>query len=464
MQFLTRIVKSEIAGADGHDSLVESGIVYDSKGNIIATFIRNGDGTIGLALPAGAVISVGGVPVGGGNPFDQDLNTTDAPIFAGLTATDFITALNGVRSDTGPLYLDAPLDDVIFRLTGFAEFLRIVKATGNLQLAAGDLVIPDAKTLRNASNVDLLAAKVPTSRTVNGHALSSDVTVSKSDVGLGSVDNTSDAGKPVSTAQQTALNLKASISAETSGMPTTPGNYPNRSFPVAYTNNSASGHNDLYTVPAGRKAIWIDYLVTNSTVGAIGHNPEIKISGTYYSIGTTVSESAGGLGHNYAPHGSTRFSQTILLNAGESFSVKTDAVGLTIWPNIIEFDDSSPLNRASLSSWSSGDNTLFTVPAGKTIYIGSLAPNSLANLPSIALAGITYFNVSGSTRTMGKINIVPSGGSVGATNQFAGSNSVLNNSGFSKYFHGCLGAGDFISINTDANTAGQFAWINYVLA
>jgi hypothetical protein len=37
------------------------------------------------------------------------------------------------------------------------------------------------------------------------------VTLVKADVGLGSVDNTSDAAKPVSTAQQTALNLKANI-------------------------------------------------------------------------------------------------------------------------------------------------------------------------------------------------------------------------------------------------------------
>ena len=35
----------------------------------------------------------------------------------------------------------------------------------------------------------------------------------KGDVGLGSVDNTSDAGKPVSTAQQTALDLKANQTA-----------------------------------------------------------------------------------------------------------------------------------------------------------------------------------------------------------------------------------------------------------
>ena len=37
--------------------------------------------------------------------------------------------------------------------------------------------------------------------------------VSKSDIGLGNVDNTSDADKPVSTATQTALNAKADTSA-----------------------------------------------------------------------------------------------------------------------------------------------------------------------------------------------------------------------------------------------------------
>lgn len=43
---------------------------------------------------------------------------------------------------------------------------------------------------------------------VNGHTGASVVLV-KGDLGLGSVDNTPDTGKPVSTAQQTALNLKA---------------------------------------------------------------------------------------------------------------------------------------------------------------------------------------------------------------------------------------------------------------
>lgn len=57
--------------------------------------------------------------------------------------------------------------------------------------------------------VPALADKVPTSRTVNGHALTGDVVVTKTDVGLGSVDNTSDADKPVSSVVQTALNTKA---------------------------------------------------------------------------------------------------------------------------------------------------------------------------------------------------------------------------------------------------------------
>ena len=39
-----------------------------------------------------------------------------------------------------------------------------------------------------------------------------DVTLSRSDVGLSNVDNTSDVNKPISTATQSALNLKASKS------------------------------------------------------------------------------------------------------------------------------------------------------------------------------------------------------------------------------------------------------------
>ena len=64
---------------------------------------------------------------------------------------------------------------------------------------------------------------VPTSRTVNGKALTENITLAATDVGLGNVDNTSDANKPISTATQAALNLKAPLdSPALTGTPTVP--------------------------------------------------------------------------------------------------------------------------------------------------------------------------------------------------------------------------------------------------
>ena len=76
------------------------------------------------------------------------------------------------------------------------------------------VITPDAVTVAQSQVTGLttdLAGKVPTTRTVNGHALTGDVTVTKADLGLGSVDNTSDADKPISTATQAALDAKVSI-------------------------------------------------------------------------------------------------------------------------------------------------------------------------------------------------------------------------------------------------------------
>lgn len=69
----------------------------------------------------------------------------------------------------------------------------------------------NAETVYRVGDVNLTPANigaVPTSTTVNGHALTGDITISKSDVGLGNVNNTSDLNKPISTATQTALDTK----------------------------------------------------------------------------------------------------------------------------------------------------------------------------------------------------------------------------------------------------------------
>ena len=82
----------------------------------------------------------------------------------------------------------------------------------------GDALVTEAAA-RAAADQSLEDRKVPKTTTVNGHALSGNVTVTKSDVGLGNVDNTSDVNKPVSTAQQAAIDeLKSAFVSDVYGI------------------------------------------------------------------------------------------------------------------------------------------------------------------------------------------------------------------------------------------------------
>ena len=84
--------------------------------------------------------------------------------------------------------------------------------------SAASAGVATAKALEAANSADSAAASaaIAASAPVTSVAgKTGDVTLGKSDVGLGNVDNTSDAGKPVSTATQTALNAKASLSGAT---------------------------------------------------------------------------------------------------------------------------------------------------------------------------------------------------------------------------------------------------------
>lgn len=73
------------------------------------------------------------------------------------------------------------------------------------------------------SNDDILQRKAGAWTNRTPAQVKTDLVLVKGDVGLGNVDNTSDANKPVSTAQQTALDLKANLaSPNLTGTPTAP--------------------------------------------------------------------------------------------------------------------------------------------------------------------------------------------------------------------------------------------------
>lgn len=93
------------------------------------------------------------------------------------------------------------------QVNGHALTSNVTVTKGDVGLGNADNTADANKPISTATQT-ALDGKVAVTRTVNGHALSADVTVTKGDVGLGNVDNTSDASKPISTATQTALDGK----------------------------------------------------------------------------------------------------------------------------------------------------------------------------------------------------------------------------------------------------------------
>lgn len=107
---------------------------------------------------------------------------------------------------------------------------NVTKADANalIAAAASDVNAAIAAKLDASTAASTYVAKTVT---VNGHALSGDVSVTATDVGLGNVSNTSDAAKPVSTATQTALDLKANLVSPVFNSPT-----------IGISGTSASSH------------------------------------------------------------------------------------------------------------------------------------------------------------------------------------------------------------------------------
>jgi hypothetical protein len=102
-------------------------------------------------------------------------------------AGTYLTSANIVQTITNGVTTNAPSEDAVF-----------------------DALAGKQATLVSGTNI----------KTIEGQSLvgSGNIDLSKSDVGLGNVDNTSDANKPISTATQTALNAKqATLTLTTTG-------------------------------------------------------------------------------------------------------------------------------------------------------------------------------------------------------------------------------------------------------
>lgn len=188
------------------------------------------DGVIRLedvadATPAPSIVtyllaSELGQPGGPAGPLDGDglVPTAQLPIAGGSQPADAdLTAIAG---------LSPANDDVIQRIAGAWTNRTPSQLKTSLVLTKGDVGLgnvdntTDAGKPVSAATQAALDLKAPlASPTFTGTVAG----ISKTMVGLGSVDNTADTAKPVSTAQQAALDLKAPLASPTfTGTLTTP--------------------------------------------------------------------------------------------------------------------------------------------------------------------------------------------------------------------------------------------------
>lgn len=227
---------------------------------------------------------------------------------------------------------------------------------------------------------------------------------------------------------------------------------PGMTYPQAYVagNSGGSGNQDIYTCPTGKRALCYGISMFNTTVGNINVFSEIYVSGTYYQLEglSVLSGSANTSAFTVFP---------IVLEAGERLALNTNATGATLFGNVVEFDNTAILKTYKVLSLSAGDNTIYTVPAGKSAIV--LDAYCALNI-NVGTKAFGYFNGSGGSRTLNAF-IVQSGGSTGTTNKIINSTVVTNGAVLSNNFTFCsMQAGDFFVVNTDAGTATQTCWIN----
>lgn len=137
---------------------------------------------------------------------------------ATLTVTGNATIVGtNTGDDNGPSGDYVPTTRTI---NGHALSADIILTTADIGTTAGDIGLgnvdntsdinkPVSTATQTAINNAVLN-KVNNTTTVNGHALSSNVVISKADISLGNVDNTSDMDKPISTAVQHMFDILAS--------------------------------------------------------------------------------------------------------------------------------------------------------------------------------------------------------------------------------------------------------------
>jgi hypothetical protein len=186
--------------------------ISDATGSNGYLYIVSAAGTQNLG--SGSLsFTVGESVIHNGSYYQIAPSSNDVITVNGQQGTVVLTSSN-IAEGTNLYYTDARA--IAAPLTGYA-------VGTNTPLSSGNSVLTALENLQGQINSDEPAITNPNDVTKYYRGDKTFQTLNSTAVGLGNVTNTSDADKPVSTAQQTALNLKANLASPTfTGTPTLP--------------------------------------------------------------------------------------------------------------------------------------------------------------------------------------------------------------------------------------------------
>lgn len=214
----------------------------------------------------------------------------------------------------------------------------------------------------------------------------------------------------------------------------------------------ATGDTDLYTCPTGKRALIVAARLSGiPAAGSVTGFLEIKVSGTYYR---TTSNNTVTTAQNF------NFSNVgIVLEAAEILAINcATSTGATVFFDIIEFDNTAPLFTKKVLGPAAGDQTVYTVPAGKSAIITQIGG------PPFSSAGVATFVADGGGNRVWKAHIVASAGSPTTANQAVPSTTTNLSTVSNINVSGGMTAADFINLNSTTNLAGLAAifWMNII--